>query len=85
MTAQGRLRKDPINLTKCKLMEVVQYSCHSEGTQRETAIVKCEPIVRLFRRSVRLICSLPPQSLCKELTSGRCENGCTVETTALEG
>lgn len=53
LTTQGRLRKNPINLAKCDLMEVLQYSCHLEGKRPETAIVKCEPIVRLFRRFVR--------------------------------
>ena len=85
MTAQGRLRKDPKNLTRCKLMEVVQYSCHLEGTRRDTAVVKCEPIVRLFRRFVWAGLLASSKSPYKWLMGGRCENGCIIETTALEG
>lgn len=47
----GRRRKQPVDLRDCKLMEMVQYSCHLNGPQQDPrSVVICEPIVRLFRR-----------------------------------
>ena len=50
VTSQGKRRKKPIELEKCALMELVQYKCDVEGQGAETAVIKCVPIVRLFRR-----------------------------------
>ena len=51
LTAQGKRRKGgTLDLANCELMELVQYSCHLEGRERATAVIKCEPIVRVFRR-----------------------------------
>ena len=53
LTLQGRRRKGrEIVLSDCELREMVQYSCHLEEDSEKprTAIVKCEPIVRLFRK-----------------------------------
>ena len=50
-TLQGRRRKSAIDLEECKLSELVQYSCYLDGNQGSLgAVIKCEPIVRLFRR-----------------------------------
>ena len=42
----GRRRKGgDIELSRCELLELVQYSCHLKGD-----VIQCEPIVKLFRR-----------------------------------
>lgn len=51
---QERRRKGgPVELEKCKLMEMVQYSCNppSEGIPKPGVVI-CKPVVRLFRRYV---------------------------------
>lgn len=50
---EKRRKGEPIDLTKCELMELVQYSCNppEEGLQAP-GVIKCKPIVRLFRRFV---------------------------------
>lgn len=53
LTPQGRRKKGrEVKLDDCELLEMVQYSCHIEEhpERLRTAIVKCEPIVRLFRK-----------------------------------
>lgn len=53
VTPDGRRRKGgDIDLKKCELLEMVQYSCTVEGeqTRRSKQPVKCYPIVRLFRK-----------------------------------
>jgi len=53
LTPQGRKKKGrEVELGDCELLEMVQYSCHLEVHPEtlRTAIVKCEPIVRLFRK-----------------------------------
>lgn len=52
---EKRRKGDPIDLEKCALLELVQYSCNppSEGIQAP-GVVKCKPVVRLFRRCVHL-------------------------------
>ena len=51
ITALGRRRKEPVDLEKCELLEMVQYSCWLEGGKRsQQADIKCEPIVRAFRK-----------------------------------
>ncbi|KAE8329380.1 hypothetical protein BDV39DRAFT_47390 [Aspergillus sergii] len=49
---QERRRKGgPVELEKCKLMEMVQYSCNppQDGIPARGVVV-CKPVVRLFRR-----------------------------------
>ncbi|EEA19190.1 hypothetical protein TMatcc_010262 [Talaromyces marneffei ATCC 18224] len=48
---EKRRKGEPIDLHKCELMELVQYSCNppEEGILAP-GVVKCKPIVRLFRR-----------------------------------
>lgn len=49
---QERRRKGgPVELEKCKLMEMVQYSCNppQDGIPAPGVVV-CKPVVRLFRR-----------------------------------
>lgn len=50
---EKRRKGEPIDLQKCELMELVQYSCNppEEGILAP-GVVKCKPIVRLFRRFV---------------------------------
>lgn len=48
---EKRRKGEPVDLHKCDLMELVQYSCNppDEGIQAP-GVVKCKPIVRLFRK-----------------------------------
>ncbi|KAL1993905.1 hypothetical protein VTN49DRAFT_2574 [Thermomyces lanuginosus] len=48
---EKRRKGKPIDLHKCELMEMLQYSCNppSEGIQKP-GVIKCKPVVRLFRR-----------------------------------
>lgn len=51
ITVQGRRRKKAVDLGKCELLEMVQYSCYLEGGKKgQPPNIKCEPIVRAFRR-----------------------------------
>jgi len=49
-TTNGKLRKSPVELKKCKLMEMVQYMCEVSNRNDPNAVVVCQPVVRLFRR-----------------------------------
>ena len=48
----GRRRKGgDIDLSKCDLLELVQYSCDINGNEKSSqAVIQCVPVVRLFRR-----------------------------------
>jgi hypothetical protein len=46
----GKLRRSPVELEKCKLMEMVQYMCEVSNRNDPNAVVVCQPVVRLFRR-----------------------------------
>ncbi|KAH7062663.1 hypothetical protein B0J12DRAFT_564042 [Macrophomina phaseolina] len=49
--ARGKYRKGgPIELEKCKLLEMVQYACEVENRDDPRGRVMCRPLVRLFRR-----------------------------------
>lgn len=52
VTTRNRRRKKLVDLQKCDLMEMVQYSCDVEKDKGGASIIKCEPLVRLFRRWV---------------------------------
>lgn len=42
------------DLKKCKLLEMVQYSCGLEAASAEDSenkVIRCWPVVKLFRRS----------------------------------
>ena len=84
LTLRGRRRKGHQTvLGDCELLEMVQYSCHIEQDPEtpRTAIVKCEPIIRLFRKCVGIQDAL----LYSILTLDRCNDTFLAETTALEG
>lgn len=50
---KDKRRKVPIDLEKCKLMEMVQYSCNPPSEPPPgPGVVHCKPIVRLFRRYI---------------------------------
>lgn len=53
-TVQGKQRKGgETDLRRCDLMELVQYDCRlgpREGGRSGQRVIRCEPIVRLFRR-----------------------------------
>ena len=52
-TPDGKKRKEAVDLKKCALKEMVQYSCDLHGPRSDpTSKVVCEPIVRLFRQYV---------------------------------
>lgn len=48
---EKRRKGGPIDLEKCALLEMLQYSCNppAEGVP-EPGVVRCKPVVRLFRR-----------------------------------
>ena len=50
----GRRRKGgDIDLDRCELLELVQYSCHLKSRpQAQQSVIQCEPVVKLFRRWV---------------------------------
>jgi len=50
--ANGKRRKQPIELEKCALKEIVQYDCQvqHEDVNDKVGRIVCTPIVRLFRR-----------------------------------
>ncbi|KAK7527507.1 hypothetical protein IWX49DRAFT_490466, partial [Phyllosticta citricarpa] len=48
--AKGRYRKGGVDLEKCKLMEMLQYDCWPERRVGGQPVVKCRPLVRLFRK-----------------------------------
>jgi hypothetical protein len=50
VTAEGRRRKDRIELEKCDLLQMVQYECSVLDGGRPGAPVMCRPVERLFRR-----------------------------------
>jgi Mitochondrial export protein Som1 len=50
VTAEGRRRKDWIELEKCELLQMVQYECSVLHEGRPGAPVVCRPVERLFRR-----------------------------------
>lgn len=51
VNVQGRRRKEPFELEDCELLEMVQYSCYLEsGGKGQQPDIKCDPIVRAFRR-----------------------------------
>ena len=49
----GKRRKGgDIDVTKCDLVELVQYSCHLKGDPKTNAVIQCEPVVRVFHKYV---------------------------------
>lgn len=52
----GKRRKgvEGLELEKCEMLEILQYSCVVQGLERgevtKESIVMCTPIARLFRR-----------------------------------
>ncbi|KAL4962897.1 uncharacterized protein BDV14DRAFT_177499 [Aspergillus stella-maris] len=50
-TEEKRRKGGPIDLEKCQLMEMTQYSCNppSKGIPQPGTVV-CQPLARLFRR-----------------------------------
>jgi len=49
----GKRRKRNVDLEKCALMELVQYSCNPrEVPGKKRTVIHCEPIVRTFRKYV---------------------------------
>ncbi|KFX90327.1 hypothetical protein V495_06212 [Pseudogymnoascus sp. VKM F-4514 (FW-929)] len=49
-----RRKGGDIDLAKCEMLEMLQYSCVVEGSERgehtRESVVRCTPIARLFRR-----------------------------------
>ena len=48
----GKRRKGKdIDLSKCELLELVQYNCYLKGEARDPrAVIQCAPVVKLFRK-----------------------------------
>jgi hypothetical protein len=55
-TSSGRRRKQPVDLERCALQELVQYDCDVERRKGASGpgVVVCHELVRLFRRLVAL-------------------------------
>lgn len=88
VTPQGRRRKgDDVVLNDCELLEMVQYACHLEEDPKKprTALVKCEPIVRLFRRWVKMLGNRESFHPTVSNLVLSCADNYLVETTPLEG
>ncbi|KAK1148769.1 hypothetical protein N8T08_008654 [Aspergillus melleus] len=48
---ERRRKGGPVELEKCKLLEMVQYSCNPpQNGIPKPGVVVCKPVVRLFRR-----------------------------------
>lgn len=49
---EGRRRKPPIDLKKCKLQELVQYNCDipEEARHDPRGVIQCHALLRTFRR-----------------------------------
>ncbi len=85
VTTKNRRRKKPIDLKNCDLMEMVQYSCEVEKDERGRAVIKCEPLVRLFRKWVYSFGWRRTNALTQaNYGQRRCADGLSVEVTALE-
>jgi len=54
LDASGRVRKtedgQPISLTGCELLSLVQYSCEIDHPEIRESPVRCWPVQRWFRR-----------------------------------
>lgn len=48
----GKRRKGgDIDLSKCELLELVQYACHlKQGERLGQDVIQCAPVVKLFRK-----------------------------------
>lgn len=98
LDATGRVRKSengqPISLTGCELLSLVQYDCSVDHPEIRNSPVRCWPVQRWFRR-YEFWCSADgwlvklkqrANSCC--LSVCRCQDkkgSFTVETTAWEG
>ncbi|RAH66867.1 uncharacterized protein BO66DRAFT_394380 [Aspergillus aculeatinus CBS 121060] len=48
---EKRRKGGPVELEKCQLLEMVQYSCNPpQGGIPKPGVIVCQPVVRLFRR-----------------------------------
>lgn len=53
----GKRRKRGVDLKKCELKELLQYSCDLKGPKNDPkSYVVCEPVLRLFRKYVTDLC-----------------------------
>jgi hypothetical protein len=82
---EKRRKGEPIDLHKCALMELIQYSCNppSEGIN-PPGVVKCKPVVRLFRRYNNPYAWKERKTERLIIVLCRCAGGLTVETTDWE-
>jgi len=47
----GKRRKPAVDLKKCELKELLQFSCDLKGPKSDPkSYVECEPMLRLFRK-----------------------------------
>ena len=49
---RGKKRKQPVDLDKCQLKELVQYKCDVDEKHPQGA-VRCWPLIRTFRQYVK--------------------------------
>ncbi|PYH76194.1 hypothetical protein BO82DRAFT_359379 [Aspergillus uvarum CBS 121591] len=48
---EKRRKGGPVDLEKCQLLEMVQFSCNPpQGGIPKPGVIVCQPVVRLFRR-----------------------------------
>jgi hypothetical protein len=67
---EKRRKGETIELEKCKLLEMMQYSCNPpEDGVPPPGVVICKPVVRLFRRYVRFEAGLISDTECADFSS----------------
>ncbi|KAF2757657.1 hypothetical protein EJ05DRAFT_501184 [Pseudovirgaria hyperparasitica] len=49
-TFDGKRRKQPLDLSQCQLMKMIQYNCDVENKYTPKAAVTCHEVLRVFRR-----------------------------------
>lgn len=69
--ANGKRRKEPIELEKCALKEIVQYDCQVQYKDKNDKMgtIVCTPVTRLFRRYVYFIQTFSHYLMTKNVVS----------------
>lgn len=83
---EKRRKGPPVELAECALLEMVQYSCNPPDEEvPPRGLIRCKPLVRLFRRFVLSFLFLAEVMLWVGRLMSRCAGGLMVETTTWEG
>ncbi|KAH7878236.1 uncharacterized protein C8R40DRAFT_1091916 [Lentinula edodes] len=49
LVSSSKSEPSVIGSEKCRMVEIIQYSCELERSQTEGPVVRCFPLSRLFR------------------------------------